>query len=143
MAIEQATITNPETKREVISARLQEAFELWYRDSTNWEVAENMNCALDEAYLKGVRFSVNIVHGANGSTPDVNEQVYNKLMNSDPRIQNEIIISTVQDEGSFRINRAKVYAFPNSGYLHLDVIEGKKRLNITNLKPDEMFCSLL
>ena len=138
MAIEQERIVDTETKQDAVSARVQEAFRLWSRDSTNEEVTRAMNRALDEAYDMGVPIAVRIAQHANGAV-DVNEKLYDKL-----RIKNKIVISTVRDErDSSRIYRAKVYAFTNSGYLHIDVIElngieGEKILNITNLKPNQV-----
>ena len=138
MVTEQAIITNTETDREAVSAMVLEAFQLWSSDSTNEETARRMSNALDEAYLMGVRISVKFAQAANGSTPDVNEQVYKKLIKSDPWIQKEIVISTVQDNPDSRICRGEVIAGPFSSFLSLDVIEDGKRLNIMNLKPNNI-----
>jgi len=139
VAIERAVIANTKTELEVVSVMVQKAFKFWSSDSTNTEVAETMNSALDEAYDIGVPIAVSIAQHANGNDVDINEKVYDRL-----GLKNKIVISTVQDKlHSSRIYRAKVYTFTNSGYLHIDIIElngneAEKIFNITNLKPNQI-----
>lgn len=139
MAVEvREAIVDTEFDREDFSVRVKEAFISWYRDPANEEAVKKMDDALKEAYREGVRISVQIAHGTNGSTPDVNEQVYNKLVKSDPRIQEEIVISSFLENHGSKAYIGEIIAGPFSSFLSLDVVEDGKRLNFTNLKPDNI-----
>ncbi len=139
MEMGQQIIVNTEVEWEVVSLMVQEAFKLWSEDSTNVIAETKMNRALDEAYGTGVRIAVKITPQALDSPEVVNKEIYGKLQKVDPWMQDEVVISSVQDNPrSSRIYRGRVTTAKDSGFLSLAVIVRNKSFNFANLKPDEI-----
>jgi hypothetical protein len=144
MEIVKLKAVETEVNNEPICTEINNAYEIWSKDSGNLETVNLINHALNRASGVGVRISVKIKEKVLKHSKLVYRRNLRKLRKMEPSITNEVTLSIFQDyfDAPYSIE-GKVFSNGECGFLYLSLTntddhkEGHK-YDLAFLKPEDI-----